>query len=66
MALVTGKELRAIRLRLGLSQRTFAPRVGLQPNSLARLERGERQVSETLAILAQLLARDAPKQRRRR
>jgi len=66
MALVTGKELRAIRRRLGLSQRRFAPWVGLQPNSLARLERGERQVSETLAILARLLARDAPMKGRRK
>jgi transcriptional regulator with XRE-family HTH domain len=66
MALVTGGELRQIRRRLGLSQREFAPRVGLQPNSLARLERDERQVSETLAILARLLARDAPQKRRRR
>src|SRR5947209_2434307 len=39
---VTCEELRRIRMRLGLTQVAFAPRLGITANSLARLERGER------------------------
>jgi transcriptional regulator with XRE-family HTH domain len=62
---VTGTELRQIRDRLRLTQAAFAARLGMTPNSLARLERGERGVSETVAILARLLAREARPSRRK-
>ena len=63
---MTGEELRRIRLRLGLTQAAFAPRLGITSNSLARLERGERGVSETLALLAQVVAQQAPARRQKR
>jgi len=53
---MTGRELRAIRAKFGLTQREFSPLVGITQNALARLERGERKISETLSILAKLLA----------
>ncbi|PYP67077.1 MAG: hypothetical protein DMD36_16065 [Gemmatimonadetes bacterium] len=53
-------------MRLGLTQVAFAPRLGITANSLARLERGERGVSETLALLAQVVAQEAPARRRKR
>jgi transcriptional regulator with XRE-family HTH domain len=62
---VTGLELRRIRDRLKLTQVAFAARLGLTANSLARLERGERGVSETVAILARLLAHKARPPRRK-
>ena len=63
---MTAEELRRIRLRLGLTQAAFAARVGVTANSLARLERGERGVSETLAILVRLLAQPVPARRPKR
>jgi transcriptional regulator with XRE-family HTH domain len=54
---MTGAELRRIRQRFGKTQAAFAPRLGLTPNALARLERGERRISKTLEILARLIAR---------
>jgi transcriptional regulator with XRE-family HTH domain len=63
---VTGVQLRQIRHRLGLTQATFAPRLGITANSLARLERGDRRVSETLALLVRVLASQAPGRRRNR
>ncbi|MCW5891378.1 MAG: helix-turn-helix domain-containing protein [bacterium] len=63
---MTGEELRTIRHRLGLSQREFAPRVGLTANAVARIERGERGVSPMLAILVGFLApKPRPRGRRR-
>ena len=63
---MTGEQLRAIRRRLGLTQAAFAAHLGITANSLARLERGERGVSETLAILAEFLAKKArPRPRRK-
>jgi transcriptional regulator with XRE-family HTH domain len=63
---VTGAQLRLIRQRLGATQAIFAPRLGITANSLARLERGDRRVSETLALLAQMLATQAAAPRRTR
>jgi transcriptional regulator with XRE-family HTH domain len=64
--MVTGEQLRRIRERLGLTQAQFAPRLGVTANSLARLERGERRISETLALLAHVVAKDAAPRRPRR
>lgn len=49
-------ELRQIRERRGLTQEGMAAELGLTPNHLARLERGERAVGEPLIRLARLLA----------
>lgn len=52
---MTGAELREIRQKLGLSQHKFAPHLGLHWNTLARFERGEINISGSVAILARLL-----------
>ena len=62
---MTGEQLRAIRRRLGLTQAAFAVGLGITANALARLERGERRVSETLAILARLTEKARPRPRRK-
>jgi transcriptional regulator with XRE-family HTH domain len=49
------KELRQLRESMGWTQFEFAMKLGLQPNSYARLERGEREISLTVAKLARLI-----------
>jgi transcriptional regulator with XRE-family HTH domain len=61
-----GKELRALRKRLGLTQRALAERVGVHPNSIARQERGEVGIGEPLARLVRLLAETGPETRPKR
>jgi DNA-binding transcriptional regulator YiaG len=62
---VTGAQLRQIRQRLRLTQATFAPRLGITANSLARLERGDRRISGTLALLVRMLTTHQTSSRRR-
>jgi transcriptional regulator with XRE-family HTH domain len=50
-----GTEVRRVRKRLGLTQREFAGRVGVNPNTVARWERDELTVGSTAAILIRLL-----------
>jgi DNA-binding transcriptional regulator YiaG len=50
-----GTEVRQVRKRLRLTQREFAGRVGVNPNTVARWERGELTVGSTAAILIRLL-----------
>ncbi len=50
-----GGEVRRVRRRLGLTQREFAARVGVVPNTVARWERDEATVGSTAAILIRLL-----------
>jgi transcriptional regulator with XRE-family HTH domain len=50
-----GAEVRRVRKQLGLTQRAFAARVGVNPNTVARWERGELTVGSTAAILIRLL-----------
>lgn len=50
-----GRELRRIRWKLNLTQVEFAKELGITSNALARLERGERSISLTLAKLARIL-----------
>lgn len=52
---MNGQELRAIRHAAGLTQRAFAEAIGLHPNSLARIERGERPVTARLIAAVRLL-----------
>jgi transcriptional regulator with XRE-family HTH domain len=54
---MTGAQLRRIRQKLKLTQVQFAARLGIESNSLARLERDERRISEPLARLVRLLSR---------
>jgi len=53
---MTGKELRQIRQKLGLTQVEFADLVGVTPNSIARQERDEIGIREPQARLIRLLA----------
>jgi transcriptional regulator with XRE-family HTH domain len=50
-----GKELLRIRKRLGLTQTELAAKVGVARNSIARQERGELGIRESLARLLRLL-----------
>jgi transcriptional regulator with XRE-family HTH domain len=59
VARMDNTQLRRIRKRLKLTQAQFAERIGIAPNSLARLERGERAITEPLARLIRLLAAPA-------
>lgn len=52
---MTGREVRQVRKRLGLTQREFAARVGVTPNAVAKWESGHFTVGKTAAILIRLL-----------
>ena len=52
---MTGRQLRRIRKRLGLTQVGFAREMCWHSNSIARAERDEMTISETAAKLARLL-----------
>lgn len=62
---MTGKELRAMRRRLGLTQAAFAEQLGITSNSLARQERGVIGISGSTATLARLLLELAEKDRKK-
>ncbi len=62
---MTGRELRRIRKRLGVTQKALAEEVGVTANSIARQERGEMGIREPLARLVRVLAQLAPKSRRK-
>lgn len=53
------RELRSIRKRLGWSQVRLAEAVGVTSNSIARQERGEIGIKESLARLILLIAEQA-------
>jgi DNA-binding transcriptional regulator YiaG len=50
-----GREIRAIRKRLGLSQSKLADVVGVQRNTVARWERDELQIGEPAARLIRII-----------
>ena len=53
--MMTGKQLRSIRKRLGWTQREFAEKLGIHPNTLARQERGESGIGGSVERLARVL-----------
>src|SRR5687767_11600377 len=53
---MTGKELMKIRLKLGLTQRQLAERVGIASNNIAKQERGILGISEPVARLIRVIA----------
>ncbi|HRI39818.1 MAG TPA: helix-turn-helix domain-containing protein [Nitrospira sp.] len=57
---MTGPQLRSIRRRLGLTQVAMANHIGVAPNSVARWERGEMEITEPVARLVTLLRRSVP------
>ena len=58
---VTGPQMRKIRKDLGLTQKELAVLVGVATNSIARQERGEMGIRESLARLIRLTAQTAAK-----
>jgi len=52
---MTGLQFRLLRNRLGLSQAKLADQLGMTANSIARLERGERTITDATAKHARLL-----------
>jgi transcriptional regulator with XRE-family HTH domain len=56
---MTGKELKRIRERLDWSQQKLADAAGVARNSIARQERGELGIKESLARLIRLIATEA-------
>jgi len=53
---LTGTELRRLRLRLGLTQREMAKRLGLATFSIQRYETGGRRINRVLAMAVRCLA----------
>jgi transcriptional regulator with XRE-family HTH domain len=53
---MTGKEVRTLRLKLGLTQAELAEKVGVARNTVTRWEMGVLGVRESAARLMQLLA----------
>src|SRR5579885_129646 len=53
---MTGKEIRALRRRLGWTQVALADAVGVSSNTVARWERGEMGISEPAARLLKRIA----------
>jgi transcriptional regulator with XRE-family HTH domain len=62
---MTGKEVKAIRLRLGLTQRELAAKVGVARNTVTRWELGLMGVRESAVRLLRVLAKQHTPQRRR-
>ena len=56
---MTGKQLRAIRAGLGLTQAEFAAKIAMTGNSVARMERGEMIVTPPMELLIGYVAREA-------
>jgi len=52
---VTGRQLKAIRRRLGLSQAKLARRIDVRVESVSRWERGASGISGTAGVLMNLL-----------
>ena len=52
---MTGRQLRRIRKRLGMTQRAFAEALGWHPNSVSRAERDDMGIGPTAEKLARLL-----------
>ena len=55
---MTGKQLRAVRTAMELTQVQFAQRVGLTGNTIARMERGVVAIPRTLELLVGYVARE--------
>lgn len=56
---MTGKQIRKIRLRLGLTQTQLAERLGVSRNSVTRWELGLMGIRESAARLLRTIERDS-------
>ena len=52
---MVGRELRRLRERLGLTQAELAKAIGMQKNSVARMERDERPIVKTTELAVRYL-----------
>lgn len=52
---MSSADLRALRDVLGLTQAELAERIGMHPNSVSRMERGELAISARTAAVVRLL-----------
>ena len=55
---MTGKQLRASRLRLKWTQAQMAEAIGVAPNTLARWERGELTIGEPISRLVKYIEKE--------
>ena len=55
---MTGEELKKLRKSLGMTQKELAAKIGIVPNSVARLERNERKISIVLERFLKFLKKD--------
>jgi transcriptional regulator with XRE-family HTH domain len=60
---VKGKTLRTLRKKLGWTQVQFAKTIHVTPNTFARWERDERNVTEPMAMLIQTVYANEKKRR---
>jgi transcriptional regulator with XRE-family HTH domain len=60
---MTGKELRAIRDKLVLSQAEFAERLKISRVSVTRMEWGTQVITPSMALLIELLANEIERER---
>ena len=63
---MTGKELKAIRERLELTQREFAERLKTSRVSVTRMEYGSQVVTPSMGLLVELLAKEIERERARK
>ena len=63
---MTGKQIRALRDAMGLTQSAFAERVGVERNTVNRWENDLLVPSRTAVLLLERLAADVVRPRRRR
>ena len=63
LAGMTGRALRRVRRTAGYSQRTLAQRLGLHPNTVARMERGELRIPVVVGLAVVCVCRHARPQK---
>ena len=52
---MTGEELKALRLRLGLTREAMAEKLGITASAVYKIESGENQMRKSVALLAKML-----------
>lgn len=53
---MTGQDLRALRSAIGWTQREMGDELGIHPNTVARLERGELPITKRMAQTIKLVS----------
>jgi DNA-binding transcriptional regulator YiaG len=61
---MTGKQIRTIRIRLGLTQAELAEKLGVTRNTVTRWESESIGIKESAARLLQLLAKESAAKKR--